>query len=69
MSKERRRHHGSARLYRDTIRRTKTIASVTDTTIADLIDRILVPELDRLEKKHLAKFASPERPARTRPAE
>jgi hypothetical protein len=60
------REKASAKIYKDTLRRVKTYASATDTTIVDLIERIVTPELDRLERERPARFSGIELPARGR---
>jgi hypothetical protein len=58
------RPYGNARLYRDTLKRVKLIASATDRTIADVLDPIVRPALGRLEKGVMARFRSAEKSAR-----
>ena len=61
-----RRDFRGVRLRKSTVVRAKTIASKMDTTIWELIDRIVGPALDRLEREAPARPRSPDRPSRGR---
>jgi hypothetical protein len=54
-------------MFKDTCRRAKVLAAASDTTLSGLIESIVSPRLDELERQGPARLRSAERPTR-RPA-
>jgi hypothetical protein len=51
----------TTQLYRDTAKRLRLLSVANDETIADVVERIVVPALDRLERESGMRFVGPDR--------
>jgi hypothetical protein len=51
----------TTQLYRDTAKRLRLLSVARDETIADLVEQIVVPALDQLERESGMRFVGPAR--------